>query len=584
MGQDAGGSAKEVLLAGQVGHAAGVPQLLGDLRQAVRRGRYGQAAELIDAGVLDKVWDQFRRDPSLEPVVLELAEILSQIGREADAEEYYRRLLDTGAGGAVAYNKLGCLCQRMARMAEALEYQRKAVDAQPDRPELWANLARVLIETGDIEQGMALLEKAIDRMPQNWQARSNYLFRLHYLPELDPGKLLREHRRWGQLYAPPGLARTVHQNDPDPDRRLRVGYVSADFRRHSVAYFFESLLDGHDRQDVEVFGYGNVEFRDEVTARLEEKFDHFRDIRHLSDDAAAELIEQDRIDILVDLTGHAGGSRLLVFARKPAPIQVTYLGYPNTTGVEAVDYRLTDALAEAGQAGSDRAYTEELVYLPDGFLCYRPPDFAPCVGPLPADRNDYVTFGSFNNNCKITQTVISLWSDVLRATENSRLLLKLRGGQEPLIRDRYRERFERAGVPRERVEICGWKDPIEHLQTYGRVDIALDTYPYNGTTTTCEALWMGVPIVSLVGKCHVSRVGLSILTRLGLGFFAASTQKEYVAKATALAANLPALAQIRRSMRARMARSGFCHAKSFASRFEAAYRQMWHRWCRTARL
>jgi predicted O-linked N-acetylglucosamine transferase (SPINDLY family) len=462
-------------------------------------------------------------------------------------------------------------------MSEALKYQQKAVEARPDRPELWANLARVLMETGEMQEGIELLKRAIEKMPDNAQAHSNFLLRLHQMPELDPHKLFEEHKRWGRIHAPASLAKTAHHNTPDPDRRLRVGYISPDFRRHSVAYFFESLLDGHDRRDVEVYGYGNVEFPDQVTERLMEKFDNYRNLCDSSDQAAAELIEQDRIDILVDLAGHSADNRLLVLARKPAPIQVTYLGYPGTTGMDAVDYRLTDVRADPPEL--QQFYTEELVFLPDGFLCYRPPDFAPLVTPLPADQVGHITFGSFNNNCKINPAVIRLWAEVLKANLNSRLLLKLKGGDEPLIRDRYLGEFEEVGLSRTRVDVCGWKSPAEHLQTYGRMDIALDTYPYNGTTTTCEALWMGAPTVSLVGKCHASRVGLSILTCLGLEFFAASSPKEYVARAAALAANRPALAQIRSSMRARIAASGLCHAKGFAGQVETAYRQMWRRWC-----
>jgi predicted O-linked N-acetylglucosamine transferase (SPINDLY family) len=558
-------------------NSEGAPsRILAAVRSAVASGRLEEAAGLLDDRAMRAVWAMVEQNPGRADLVCDLAMILLKIGRKSEVEECCKKLLDSAPSAAV-YNKLGCLCQCMGRMSEALKYQQKAVEARPDRPELWANLARVLMETRDMQEGIELLKKAIEKMPDNAPAHSNFLLRLHQMPELDPHKLFEEHKRWGRVHAPASLARTNHQNIPDPDRRLRVGYVSPDFRRHSVAYFFESLLDGHDRQDVEVYGYGNVEFPDQLTERLMGKFDNYRNLCDLSDEAAAESVAQDRIDILVDLAGHSADNRLLVLARKPAPVQVTYLGYPGTTGMEAVDYRLTDVRADPPEL--QQFYTEELVFLPDGFLCYRPPDFAPLVAPLPADQVGYITFGSFNNNCKINPVVTRLWAEVLKANVNSRLLLKLKGGDEPLIRDRYLGEFEKAGLSRARVEVCGWKSPAEHLQTYGRVDIALDTYPYNGTTTTCEALWMGVPTVSLVGKCHASRVGLSILTCLGLEFFAASSPKEYVARATALAANRPALAQIRSSMRARIATSGLCYAKGFADQVETAYRQMWRRWC-----
>jgi len=557
-----------------------LPEFLVSAAAEVESGRIEQAAELLDDRVVEIVWEIFEKDPSRADMIFELARLLGKVGRDNAAEQCYKRLLAVNPSAA-AYNRLGCLCQYTGRMSEAVEYQRNAVQAEPDRPELWANLARVLMETGDMQEGVDLLRKAVEKMPGNPQAGSNLLLRLHQMPELNRQMLFDEHTRWGMIYAPATLAKTVHDNAAEPDRRLRVGYISPDFRRHSVAYFFESLLDGHDRHEVELYGYGSIEFQDQITGRFAEKFDHYRNIRNLGDQAAAELIEQDGIDILVDLAGHVGDNRLLVLARKPAPIQVTYLGYPNTTGLEAIDYRLTDIQADPPQLGAQRFYTEELAFLPDGFLCYRPPDFAPPIAPLPAEEAGYITFGSFNNNCKINPTVIGLWSEILRANENSRLLLKLKGGNEALIRDRYLAAFEKAGLGPDRVDICGWMSPAEHLQSYARMDIALDTYPYNGTTTTCEALWMGVPTISLVGECHASRVGLSLLSRIGLEFFAASTPQEYVAKATALATNLPALAQIRSSMRARIATSGLCHARAFAAQVESAYRQMWQRWCRS---
>lgn len=545
---------------------------------AVRSGRIEQESDLLDGHAVEMVLEIFDKDRSRADFVFRLAEVLGKAGRLKEAEQCYRKLLDTGPNAAV-YSKLGCLFQYSGRLSQALEYQAKAVEVGTDRPELWANYARALMETGKMAEGIELLEKVLKEMPGNSQARSNFLLRLHQMPHLDRQTLFDEHKRWARIHAPAHPAKTEHENEPEPDRILRIGYISPDFRRHSVAYFFEPILEGHDRTDVEVYGYGNVEFPDEITERLIEKFDYYRNIRNLNDEATAELIERDQIDILVDLAGHVGDNRLLVMARKPSPIQVTYLGYPDTTGLTAIDYRLTDVLADPPDLGAQRFYTEELAFLPDGFLCYRPPDFAAPISPLPAADADLLTFGSFNNGCKINPPLIKAWADILRANPNSRLLLKIKGGDDPLISANYLDRFEKAGMNCARVDIIGWKTPAEHLRAYAQMDIALDTYPYNGTTTTCEALWMGVPVISLVGECHPSRVGLSILTRLGLEFFAASTPREYVDKATALATNLPALARIRSTMRARIATSGLCYARGFARQIEAAYRKMWYRWC-----
>ncbi len=555
-------------------------QALDAAKVALQAGRLQQAADILDDRTVAIISDELPPDPAHRNLLFELAEILWKTGREAQAQQCYEKILTLGPDAA-AYNKLGSLCQYMGRIHRALHYQREAVEAEPNRPELWANLARALMETGDMQEGIDLLRKAVKAMPGSAQAHSNLLFRLHQLPNLDPQNLFAEHRQWGRIHAPPAMAATSHDNIPDVDRKLRIGYISPDFRRHSVAYFFESLLDGHDRRAVELYGYGSVQFPDQVTERLKEKCDFYRDIRNTDDDAAADLIRKDGIDILVDLAGHVGDNRLLVLARKPAPIQVTYLGYPDTTGMQAIDYRLTDMLADRPEA--QKLHTEELVFLPEGFLCYRPPDFAPPVAPLPADEKGYVTFGAFNNNCKINPVIGKIWAEVLGSVPGARLLLKLKGGDAPELRDRYIRRFERWGVDPDRVGICGWKSPDQHLQLYGQIDIALDTYPYNGTTTTCEALWMGLPVITLVGQCHASRVGLSILKRIGLEFFAASTPADYVARAVSLATSRPALGRIRNSMRARIAASGLCYAKGFARYVEAAYRQMWRRWCRGRR-
>jgi predicted O-linked N-acetylglucosamine transferase (SPINDLY family) len=347
---------------------------------------------------------------------------------------------------------------------------------------------------------------------------------------------------------------------------------------HSVAYNFEPILDGRDRRNVQVFGYGNVARPDEVTDRLKAKFDHYRSIRGLDDHTVVRMIERDEIDILVAVAGHAGDNRLTVLAYKPAPIQVDYQGV-NTTGMQQVDYRFTDSLLDP--AGSEKFYVEASVYLPGGVHCYRPPDFAPPVVPLPAERAGHVTFGSFNGSLKSNPFVVSLWAEVLKNVDDSRLLMKFHGGGDRETKDRYLEQFRRLQISPERVEIHGWKSPVEHLKLYGRVDIALDTYPFNGCLTTLEGMWMGVPTVTLVGESLISRAGLSILSRVGLEFFAASTRDEYVAKATALARNRPALAKIRASMRQRMTASTLCDSKTYAAGLETAYRKMWRRWCRS---
>jgi len=359
------------------------------------------------------------------------------------------------------HNELGYICQRMGHLSEAMEYQKKAVEADPNNAELMANLARMLIGTGKTQDGINLFRKAVETEPANAAMHSNFLFNLHYLPNLDSHMLFAEHERWGRIYAPASLAKVSPNNVPDPDRKLRVGYISPDFCMHSIAYNFEPLLDGHDREVVEVYGYGNVKMPGSVTERLKQKFDHYRNIYGMDDESVVGLIEDDQIDILVDLGGHVSDNRLLVMAYKPAPIQVDYIGI-DTTGMQAIDYRLTDTLADP--PGSQKFYTEELVFLPEGFFCYRPHDLAPSEASLPALRKGYVTFGSFNKSCKVNPFVMALWAEVLKANSDSRLLLKFGGGVDRQMRDYYFRQFEQLGIGQDRVAIYGWKPPDEHLK------------------------------------------------------------------------------------------------------------------------
>ena len=508
-------------------------------------------------------------------VFLEIARVLKRTMRLEMAQEWYTKVLENGPD-IIALRDLGRLCQSRGRLSEAVQYMQKGREAYPDIVGFSHDLGNYLTWVGRFEEGISNLRKGLEAEPGNASIRSDLLLQMHY-QQLDRQKLFAEHRQWGQIHAPVDKARKSHKNTPDPDRSLRIGYISSDFFRHSAAYFFESILDGHDRSAVGVYGYGNVDIPDQTTERLKTKFDRYRDIRGLDDKAVVDLIERDEIDILIELSCHTAGNRLSVLACKPAPIQVTYLGYPDTTGLEQIDYRLTDSAAEAEDA--QQFHTEELVFLSNGFLCYRPFDYAPPVAPLPALKNGFVTFGSFNNNKKVNPEIMALWAKILKANDKSRLLLKFLGGDDEDVRDYHYRHFEQLGISPERVEILGRKSPLEHLELYGQVDIALDTYPYNGTTTTCEALWMGVPVVSLFGEHHASRVGRSILTRLSLESLVVSSAEDYVEKAVSLAQDTQALAELRDCLRGKMLNSSLCNADGFASGLEEAYRQMWHMWC-----
>ncbi len=553
-----------------------LPKWLKEAKCFIDQCENQKAAELLTEESVEKYVKQASR-PASEFIKVSVARLLRRLGQMKRAEELYDQLIESQPGNISILNEKARAFQEQGKINDAVRYLTKAMEINPHEPKIWGNLGTNLVRLGQTEKGMELIRRAVKQMPDNNSAWSNLFLYMHYLQDIDRKAFFEDARQWAKVNAPADMAKTQHDNDPDPQRKLRVGYISPDFRRHSVTFFFEPLLDGHNREAVEVYGYGNVTYCDAATERLKNKFDHYRNIYGIDHKEVAELIENDRIDILVDLAGHSGDSSIYAMAYKPAPIQVTWLGYPDTTGMSQIDYRLTDEVADPH--GSEKFYTEKLFHLPDGFLCYGPGNMMPPMAPLPALERGHITFGSFNNSTKINPFVIELWSRILKATPDSKLLLKFKSGQDDEVRRIFIERFGKFGISPDRIVTSGWLRPPAHLELYNHVDIALDTFPYNGTTTTCQALLMGVPVISLVGEHHMSRVGLSILTSVELEFFAASTAEQYVAKATALAAKPEALAKIRASMRDRMAPSPLCNRALFVKNIEQAYRKMWHRWC-----
>jgi predicted O-linked N-acetylglucosamine transferase (SPINDLY family) len=552
------------------------PDWLKEARNFVSQGESEKAAQILSEETLENHIEA-ASPPEKEFIRYSVASLLYQIKQPQRAEILYKEILKSMPKNIAVHNELAGLCRNQGRVNEAVEYLQTAAKIKPDESRIEGNLGVFLLQLGQTDEAMELLRKTVKQTPDNNAAYSNLLLSMHYVPGITRKDIFEESKRWAQSNAPAHLAKTRHNNDPDPNRRLRIGYISPDFRQHSIAFFIEPLLDGHNREAVQVYGYGNITTPDETTKRLKEKFDTYRDIKTLTDKEVVDLIENDEIDILVDLAGHTGDTRVYVMAYKPAPIQVTWLGYPDTTGMGQVDYRITDSIADP--PGSQEFYTEQLYNLPDGFLCYGPGESMPPFTPLSALEKGHITFGAFSESCKINSVVIDLWSRILKATKDSELLLKFKAGRDDEACQMYLKRFEKAGISPERITISGWLSLQDHLKLYNQIDISLDTYPYNGTTTTCQALLMGVPVISLVGEHHMSRVGLSLLTRLGLEFFAASTPDEYVSKACALAAKPDALAKIRTTMRARMAVSPLCNRDLFVRNIEQAYRKMWHRWC-----
>jgi protein O-GlcNAc transferase len=476
-----------------------------------------------------------------------------------------------------AYHHLAVLYNELRQPDAALECALKGLELEPDSATLCDNLAFALHTQGRGEEALVWYRKAVALNPSESKCYSNLLYSLNYIPGIDAASLFAEHRAWAERHAQPLTALAPpHANDPAPDRRLRIGYVSAHFCRHAVNHFTQPMLSSHDHRRFEIFCYSDVLGGDDVTARLKAAADQWRDVAHKTDEQLAQMVREDRIDILVDLAGHIGGNRLLVFARKPAPVQVTYIGYQNTTGMSAMDYRLTDERADP-PGTTDAFYTEQLIRLPRSFFCYQPPDEAPPITPLPARQAGRVTFGSFNSFNKVTPQAITAWLRILRRVPRSELLvLASRGGY---VERKFQEIAPKHAVDPQRVKVCGRRSKGEYLKLIQQVDIALDPFPFVGHTTTCDSIWMGVPVVMLEGQTYASRFGGSVLVNVGLEDLIATTVDQYVDLAVRLAKDLDRLDKLRAELRPRMADSPLLDFKGFTRNVEQAYRQMWLKWC-----
>jgi protein O-GlcNAc transferase len=519
-------------------------------------------------------------DPGNDVVLIQLSNVFREMGKHDEAVAAAQQAVDLAPDNARSYGQLAIALRSLSRTTEAIQACQRSLELDPDDAVATNTLAQLLKDQGRIKKAHATYRKALRLDPDNAVIHSNVLFNLHYSESLDAKAIFSEHRQWAHRHSFSASTSTLSVATPrDPDKRVRVGYVSADLKSHSAAFFFESLLAAYDRQLFEVICYSNSLTADATTLRLQGLADKWRNIAALKDEQAASLIRSDAVDILVDLSGHTSGNRLPLFTRKPAPIQVTYLGYPNTTGIDAMDYRFTDKWADPpGQ--TEQFHSEQLVRLPDGFLCYRPPASSPEVGPLPMLENGQVTFGSFNNLSKVNPTTVGLWAEILSAIPDSRLLMKSKPLADSGTRKRFLKQFRSHGIENRQIEMIGWTpNKAEHMTMYNKIDIALDTFPYHGATTTCEALWMGVPVITLAGSIHVSRVGVSLLHAAGLDEMIAESPKEYIRKAVELAADPDRLANLRGSLREQLQASPLIDAERITRSIEAAYRRMWQDYC-----
>jgi predicted O-linked N-acetylglucosamine transferase (SPINDLY family) len=479
---------------------------------------------------------------------LALAHCLRQCRRWTEAAGHYEAMLSLKPDDAGAHNDLANCYNQLGRMAEAVRHYRETYRLAPDFPE----------------------------------AQASVLACMNYDPDCRPERAAAEHRRWAERVAAAYYPKFAHhENSPDPQRRLRVGYVSPDLRRHPVSAIFAPILAAHDRSQVEATCYYNFSGEDAVTLHLRSLADRWRPVADLDDAALCAQIRADGIDILVDLAGHTAHNRLLAFARKPAPIQVSWLGYFNTTGLATMDYFISDPWSSP--AGQERHYVERLLRLPHTRFCYQPPEYMPEVAPLPADSRGQITFGCLNNLAKLNEKVLALWGEVLHAVPNSRLLLQAAALDDAPNRAHFGALCARHGIAPHRLELRGYAPAKQAAASYAEIDIALDPFPFCGGMTSLEALWLGVPVITLAGETIASRQSASMLMNLGLPELIAPHGAGYLRCAAQLAQDLPGLARLRGGLRPRFAASPLMDYAGCARALETAYRDMWLGWIASGR-
>ncbi|QTN26108.1 tetratricopeptide repeat protein [Rhodoferax sp. AJA081-3] len=494
-----------------------------------------------------------------------------------NAEVCLRQAIKLKSNHATAYIQLASLLKDSGRAEEAEACCRRGLEFRPDFAEAHSNHGAILDDLGRVEEAAAAFQRAIQLMPNFATAHSNLLFHYSHSENISPQDLYKAHLDFAERFETPLISQwSSHPNNRDPNRIIRMGFVSGDLRVHAVASFFEPILAHLARcTKLSLYAYNNSPYEDTVTQRLKSNISHWRQIAGQSDDAVAQMVRDDCIDILIDLSGHTAYNRLLTFARKPAPIQASWIGYAGTTGLSAMDYYFGDQYWLPRGRFEDQ-FSEKIVRLPANAL-FLPFVGAPDVNVLPALRNGYLTFGSFNQLRKLTPTVIAVWSQILRAIPNSRMLMAAMpvAGENSMLVDM----FAREGIARERLSFHPRAHMQDYLALHHQVDVSLDTFPYPGATTSCHALWMGVPTVTLVGSTPVSRVGAVLQNHAGLPQFIASNRAEFVAKSVYWAEHFDELAAIRADTRIRFGHSAMGQPDMIGAAIEQALRQMWQRWC-----
>jgi protein O-GlcNAc transferase len=533
-----------------------------------------------EKGDFEQAAAAFRQALAIQPDLFEahagLGIVLQRQGNLDAAKTSYCEALRIRPDAADVHFRLGTIMRAWDRLARAAACFRNALRFAPGNVRALCNLGEALQAAGEIEESEKYFQKAIDAAPQDNSAWSNLFISMNYNPLHSPQEIFDVHCRWGASVAKKYPGQSFSDHNKDPERILRIGYVSADFCRHPAASFLEPLFKNRNRSGFEMFCYSQGKIHDDKTDEFKRNADRWIDIREMDDDAVEAAVRRDAIDILVDCTGHMADNRLPLFARRCAPIQISWIGYPNTTGLATMDYRFTDAVADP--PGEKKLFTEELVRLDGCFCCYSSPPATPPVASLPASANGFVTFGSLHSIARLNSAVVALWAAVLKSVPASRLLIFRTTLNQEII-GRLTENFRAGGIGPERVDFLHEVPSEGHLALYNKIDILLDTFPWSGHTTACEALWMGVPVITLRGNRHAGRMVASVLTCLGVSEFIAENENEFVSIAELTASNIKDLSRLRTGLREKMRPSKLCDGLTFAREVEKRYREMWRTWC-----
>jgi predicted O-linked N-acetylglucosamine transferase (SPINDLY family) len=541
-------------------------------------------------GYLEAAQSSLMRAHEVSPgnleILLHLGDTCLDLEQADHALACYRKAVEIDPKNAVAHNNMGNVHFSLGQFFEAEASYRRAVELQPDFSAAHGNLGCVMKDIGQPLESLKSLRRAIEIAPDDCTVRSNMLFIGHLMEDKLPTTLFEEAKAFGKIAAQKAKPVACWNNTPNPERRLRVGFVSGDLQFHPVGFFIEGVLSAlasRNSGKLEIFAYTNSFRVDPATLRIKSHCDHWREVFGRMDNEVAEMIREDQIDILIDLSGHTAKNRLPVFAWKPSPIQVTWLGYFATTGVEMIDYLIADPWTL--HTSEEAYFTETIWRLPETRLCFTPPDVNVVIRPLPALSEQIITFGCFNNLNKMNDQVVAVWARVLTEVPNSRLFLKARQlYQSPSpssspARDAVIKQFAGYGIEASRLVLEGPDVRENYFAAYNRVDIALDPFPYTGGTTTAEALWMGVPVLTLAGKDFLGRQGVGLLMNAGLNDWVANDLDDYVARAVAHAKDIEGLSALRARLREHVLSSPVFDASRFAMHLEEALRSMWQKWC-----